>query len=981
MLLLNFTDTHVYSHNEYSRPTEDGLTSYAHEIIKSFKWVADRINHHRPAVVTHTGDFFHTTGYLSTVDIKVGYVCYRIVRDLCDHLGIPFYIIPGNHDMFNDKMQIHTLHFMGKDVIDNIQVLDVLGHQILFVPYTDDHDRVREFLKRPNYELVLSHLAIKGAVRYQGNFEDHGLDPSEFLAPTINGHYHHPSDHGDVHICGSLGTRTYHDLDSPLGRGIGLYDTEEKKFWRENNPTSHVFRKLKLSTPEEVSALRGLSGPLVNCRVYYTPNVRTELEALREKKLFDNLDLIPLPQDLKEEVRRTDISLDLSPEENLRAWLRHEDTQGLSKARLWSEGQALIHAVRNSNDQIQTRHAVRLLQVIINNFAAIQRAEIPLQGQGLTLVEGENRTDHPATSNGSAKTSGFDAIYWCFTGKSLKPLMKGNDVIREIDMAHTPSPEGCLVQTDFMVGDSHYSIQRFRAHHELGTGLKLLLEGEDISARLKDGVQEYIDASFGVSADHLRHVAIMTQNLSHRFTALSDGDKKSLIETISGSNLLNQIRDLAGELTNKAKQTLVAAQADFDNNSTAIVSLQNEVVRYQQERVRLEQEAEAKEQELRTKILQLEEDLRGRLETIQRAELASQELSQNAAALAPKLSDLDARILTLHRKEVELTGSISVSDTFLVKWQKLQDTGHCDFCDSNVSASDLANKISEATKQKLTKEQEIASVKQDLENFRLRKGEINLQLSEINSKIRQEQFTVSAGNREVSSINSQIAAHKTALLPTAEVVKRLMAEEASTSAKLLEAQAATTVYQDLLESAQEELVYAKFWYDTTTRTGAFSPSGIPSFVLDTVIRAVNESLEKYVPIFLGEKQVRLTSTTALASGVLRNKIDIEVSRGRKAAKQSSGENRKLDLCIQFALNDIACAAGCSFNILVADEIDAFLDEAGLQGLVEVLQKKAEHLSVFLTTQNNTLKSLISRRWLWIKEGSEPGISRLVTQKD
>jgi DNA repair exonuclease SbcCD ATPase subunit len=112
-----------------------------------------------------------------------------------------------------------------------------------------------------------------------------------------------------------------------------------------------------------------------------------------------------------------------------------------------------------------------------------------------------------------------------------------------------------------------------------------------------------------------------------------------------------------------------------------------------------------------------------------------------------------------------------------------------------------------------------------------------------------------------------------------------------------------------------------------------------------------------------------------------NKIDIHVTRGRDPVKISSGEMRKIDLCIQFALNAVACESGSSLNVLVCDEIETFLDDLGLQCLVSALEERAKSLSVFVTTQNTVMKSLIPKRWVVRKEGDYPGIARLIAQPE
>ena len=63
MKFLLFSDTHITSKAEFSKPTEDGLTDYLHRVIKSFEWVEGLINEHDPHFVAMLGDLFDTTGF------------------------------------------------------------------------------------------------------------------------------------------------------------------------------------------------------------------------------------------------------------------------------------------------------------------------------------------------------------------------------------------------------------------------------------------------------------------------------------------------------------------------------------------------------------------------------------------------------------------------------------------------------------------------------------------------------------------------------------------------------------------------------------------------------------------------------------------------------------------------------------------------------------------------------------------------------
>jgi DNA repair exonuclease SbcCD ATPase subunit len=67
-------------------------------------------------------------------------------------------------------------------------------------------------------------------------------------------------------------------------------------------------------------------------------------------------------------------------------------------------------------------------KLTIQNFLSIDRAEVELKDRGLILVEGFNKTSNKFKSNGSGKTSIFEAIVYALYDTTTKGL-KADEVI------------------------------------------------------------------------------------------------------------------------------------------------------------------------------------------------------------------------------------------------------------------------------------------------------------------------------------------------------------------------------------------------------------------------------------------------------------------------------------------------------------------------------------------------------------------------
>lgn len=87
----------------------------------------------------------------------------------------------------------------------------------------------------------------------------------------------------------------------------------------------------------------------------------------------------------------------------------------------------------------------------LHNFMSFNDAYITLNSPGYTLVRGENLdVSDNSQSNGSGKSSIFDALIWCLTGET----MRGSKEVKK------QGTKECFVKLTFLVGSDEYEITR-----------------------------------------------------------------------------------------------------------------------------------------------------------------------------------------------------------------------------------------------------------------------------------------------------------------------------------------------------------------------------------------------------------------------------------------------------------------------------------------------------------------------------------------
>ena len=91
---------------------------------------------------------------------------------------------------------------------------------------------------------------------------------------------------------------------------------------------------------------------------------------------------------------------------------------------------------------------IKFNKINIQNFLSIGEASIDFSNNGYTLVKGfNNNKDDLATSNGSGKSSLFEAICWCLTGETIRGIKS--------DISNINTDDGAYVELDLeMSGDT-----------------------------------------------------------------------------------------------------------------------------------------------------------------------------------------------------------------------------------------------------------------------------------------------------------------------------------------------------------------------------------------------------------------------------------------------------------------------------------------------------------------------------------------------
>jgi DNA repair exonuclease SbcCD ATPase subunit len=122
----------------------------------------------------------------------------------------------------------------------------------------------------------------------------------------------------------------------------------------------------------------------------------------------------------------------------------------------------------------------------------------------------------------------------------------------------------------------------------------------------------------------------------------------------------------------------------------------------------------------------------------------------------------------------------------------------------------------------------------------------------------------------------------------------------------------------------------------------------------------------------GNIQAVWSTLTRNAKGETKEKFNIEVTYEDGAdgfGGLSGGEKRKVRLATATALQDlVATRATKPINIFLADEIDHALDDAGLERLMDMLNKKARERGTVVVVSHTNLSDWVDQIITVTREG-------------
>lgn len=618
---------------------------------------------------------------------------------------------------------------------------------------------------------------------------------------------------------------------------------------------------------------------------------------------------------------------------------------------------------------------IKLEHLTIENFGSFGYAEVDLNDRGYTSLVGINQcpTDN-ASANGTGKSLLLDSICYALTGTTIRGINK--------NLVNIHTTGGMKVELTFDVDGVPYKIIRAKDHKELGTTIKLFVNGEDKSGKgVRDTeklISEYLpDLTFEL----ISSVIILGQGMPQKFTNNTPSGRKEVLEKLSKSDFM--IEDIKTRLVNR-KSALTQQSRDLELKLTSAESqqrvYQQQLTQYQAQLENLQAPDPQELTNIYERVTELQNQAAVLSQQIVDKKLVVDNLTQQQNELAVLQSTEIVKIQDKYRQEIdsirqsafhldaeysslnrEIKRLESITDVCPTCGQKLPDVHKVDTSDMHKQLDDLATQKSQlsAKLQELStqQQQEVTQVEEQFKSQRL----------VLVNRASESRTELTALNKELSSYDDEIR-HQSIKAATVEANLKNFENTKSS----IEQSVKST--SEAIDKLQQEIVYYSLGrdeiagrLDAVNKMTTIATRDFRGFLLTGVIDYIDSRAKSYCQDIFETNRIQF----ALDGNNLNITYDDKLYENL-----SGGEQKKVDIIAQLSLRDMLCQfSGFSCNVLALDEFTDALDAVGCQKVIDTVAKRLTDIeSVFLVTHRSNL-SLPTDNTITIIKDSQ-GVSRI-----
>lgn len=615
---------------------------------------------------------------------------------------------------------------------------------------------------------------------------------------------------------------------------------------------------------------------------------------------------------------------------------------------------------------------IQFKKATMHNFLCFEHSEVILDSLGYTIVSGKNnRTIDNAISNGSGKSSVFNAISFALTGETIQGLSKNLENIYA-------DPTDCWVELEFNINNDNFIVRRIKTPKQ---DLKISINGIDKSGKgIKESNQILTKYLPDLTSMLLGSVIILGQGLPCKFTEGHPGLRKEKLEKLTKSDYM--IQSVRTKLDDRKQELALQLRAHEDTK----VKINTQISMYQQQLVSVDGDLQEFNGDtslvdrlgtLKQVKENLHADFNKQADIVNSYETTKNELATEynqkkqecQGTLDTSLEEPNKELAGTNGEVLALRAEIKLESNRLKKLDAVTDI--CPTC---------GQKLINVTKIDTTKDWTTVKEKEAALE------ELNKKVKAINKKITSIK---NSANKQLSGIEAEYKDNLNKITKAQQSAKELYAELNNSLGKAtqeyIRLETLSTNYDKLvknkeklektiadlkqqLKNIESQIIVDTEHTQVITNLISLAKREFRGILLENVINYINQRVSYY------SKSV--FDSDALSFSLNENYIDI-VYDGKYYEALSGGEKQKVDIIIQLALRDLLSSQlGITSNILVIDEIFDFLDTKGCQKILSVITNLSNIESVFIISHHINDLSISYDSELIVEKG-EDGISHII----
>ena len=648
----------------------------------------------------------------------------------------------------------------------------------------------------------------------------------------------------------------------------------------------------------------------------------------------------------------------------------------------------------------------------LSNFGVVSQATLPLEGQGLVLIRGDNQDTAAADSNGSGKTTMFKAMSWCLFGEVVGDGRVTSEIIRH-------GSKKATVSVDFSDGGHEYRVERSRTPS--GGKLTLFTDGVSTTGRTSKDTEERIGELLGLDWHSFRNTVLYGQGDIKRFADkhTTDAERKGILKQVLRLDVYDKARDEA-----KARLKALEAQIWEENSKWTMVGVRLDEARLNATSEELVRDGFESDQQiiaarLREEADQLLSQARTHQSKANDAETHREALKQMDMGLSTRSSDaLDLIRATEERataerdrgdKSLELASSkgrlktaeerehraMDAARNAQRKVNEIKEADDCPTCGQKWPTDTRAKQL-ETAEGEMGKglDRTIAArgcVTDEMEAVKRLQQDVDEATAVVNATIKvqaaarkrndetvlmkRERADIADELADFGDVEQVVARLKERAEDLQERARQELVKEnphtercATAMERRDQLQAQSKKMDADIEKMAEGIDPLKWWAQ------AFSDKGLPSLAMDNVMPLLTESANGYLDILTdGDITVDISTEKALKGGGMRDNISITQSiEGLPDVTPSGGQRSKISLAIDLGLMDVvASREGAEINLMMLDEVLDGLDGEGKARVVTLLQHlRTVRPSLFVVSHDDSIQEHFEKVITVTKKGGQ-----------